>query len=955
MMAVWFHPETLLRAADSPPTTTKILLVPELKIEKYRLDNGLTVILHEDHKTPLVAINIVYNVGSNDDKPGRTGLAHLLEHMMFEGSLHSEQQFEDALSKYVDPPNATTEWDRTVYHETVTTDALERALWLEADRMGFLLPVLTQVKLDVVRNIVKNERRSHHDNVPFGAVAEVHAAALYPPGHPYRHLTIGSMTDLSSATVGDMRAFFEHHYVPNNAYLCIAGDFRPADARRWIKKYFGLYRRGAGGEPPRGPQVPRLSGPKRISLVDQASHAYARLVWPTVSVGHRDEPALDILAAILGGLDNQNRLFRRLIFDHELSIQVGAFHSTHLLSGEFQIDLYAEPGQSLADLVRIADQQIELLKKEGPTDVEVQSAQNQREHYLILGLESVTSKAAILCKNAASVGDPLGYLGTIERIRAVTSVDVARVARQYLGANRIELDVIPGAPAARLEDVAVEREKPVLAPDPFELDEISNHAVMPELAPMPSFVPPGFIRRRLSNGLHVRIVERHELPVVTVALVVRSGETSTPLGKEGLCSITAALMGEATKSRDAINLACALSEMGATLSTNGWLESMEVRLTVLSRHLERSLDLFADVITSPSFAETDLERLKRRRAAELKVGESDTERIADEVFDRLIYPPQHLYSRPFLGTTESIASISRADVLAFYKKVLVPTNSEVVVVGDIRADDIVAALETRLLSWPPGPTPLPQNLSQPSPMAQSPLYLIDRPRATQSIVTIGRVGISGKAKDYDALDAIAVTLGGSSSGLINWNLRDEKGFTYGLSSEFVFRRGPARFVLTGPVQTSATAESLVELMKEMTDLAGARALDDDDIAVIEASRIPILCGRYETAVSIADRIRNLIIYDLEDDYDAKLLKNGGLPKKAEIDRVAKQYLKPEEMTILVVGDRSQIEGQLKRLPFVSSIRLLDARGNPLPEPVSPKPAPAGLPEGGNKTSIEEQD
>jgi len=934
-------------------------LVPELKFEKYHLDNGLTVILHEDHKTPLVAINIVYNVGSKDDKAGRTGTAHLLEHMMFEGSLHSDQQFDDALGNYVDPPNASTGRDRTVYHETITADALERALWLEADRMGFLLPALTAEKLNVVRNVVKNERRSNHDNVPFGAVAEMRSGALYPAGHPYRHLTVGSMTDLSDIQVGDLRAFFEQHYVPNNAFLCIAGDFHPVVARRWIQKYFGPIRRGAKTAPPPRPPVPSLSGPKQIALVDHASHACAHLIWPTVPFGHPDEPALDILASILGGPGNESRLYRQLIFDQNLSIQVGASHPTYLLSGEFDVDLFAEPGTKIADLVRIADEEIERLKREGPTDVELRRAKSERERSRIQTLESVSDKAAILCYYAAVSGDPVGYRSTLENVFAVTPADVARVARQYLGSQRIELDVIPGIPKARPDDVAVEREKPVLvfAPDPMpaEFEENFDRSVAPELAPMPPFVPPGFSRRRLSNGLVLRIVERHELPVVTVSLVVRSGETSTPLGKEGLCSITAALMGEATKSRDAQNLAGALAEMGATLSTNGWLESMEVRLTALSQHLERSLDLFADVIINPSFAETDLDRLKRRRLAELKVGESDARRIADEVFDRLIYPRDHRYSRPFLGTTESIASIRRADVLAFYKTMLVPSNTEVVVVGDIRADDIVAMLEARLRSWPTGPAPIRQRLPQPSATAQNPLFLIDQPGATQSIVTIGRVGVSGKAQDYEALSTIAVALGGSSSGLINWNLRDEKGYTYGLSSELQFRKGPARFVLTGPVQRSATAESLVELMKEMTDLAGERALDDEDIAVIEASRIPILCGRYETVVGIADQIRDLIIYDLEDDHDAKLLKKGSLPTKGEIDRVAKQYLKPEDMTILVVGDRLRIEGQLKSLPFVKSIRLLDVRGNPLPEPVSPKPAPARPLDGDDKASKDEQD
>ena len=680
--------------------------VPLLVVEQYTLKNGLTVILHEDHKTPLVAINIVYNVGSKDDLPGRTGFAHLFEHMMFSGTQHNDQEFGNLLTGHVVESNGSTGRDRTVYYEEVTTNALERALWLEAERMGYLLPALTREKLDIVRNVVKNERRNKYDDVPFGFAEEALLAELYPPGHPYRHRTIGSMADLSAARVSDIRAFFERHYVPNNAFLCVAGDFRPGEVKRWIEKYFGLIRRGADSSRPKL-EVPRLTGPKHITMTDQVSHARAQLIWPTVPTGDRDEEPLDILASILGGLANENRLFRRLMYDQLLAVQVEASHPTYAVSGEFEIDLYAQPEQKLSDLVRIADTEIERLKKEGPSEGELRRAQNQREASLLQDLESVNGQASVLCQWAALRGDPLAYRAVIERVFAVQAADVARVARQYLTARRIELDVVPGPKALPERDLQVDRAEPAHEPapvrDPFADDR--EEFAAPTIGPPPRFTAPKFKRRTLTNGLSIRIVERHDVPLVTLSLVIRSGETSTTPGKEGLCSLTTNLLDEGTKSRSALEIASSLSEIGASVSTSGMLESMEINLTTLSPYLDPAMEVYADVILNPAFADQDVQRVKLDRLAALASGARNAESVASEAIQKLLYPPAHPYGRPQPGTRQSIESITRDDVLRYYRTTFVPGNAELVVVGDVDPERIVAGLENRLGSWPAGPLP----------------------------------------------------------------------------------------------------------------------------------------------------------------------------------------------------------------------------------------------------------
>jgi zinc protease len=933
ILAGWASSAGFVRADGPPANGTRKPEIPILTVEQYTLGNGLKVILHEDHKTPLVSVNVSYNVGSKDDPPGRTGFAHLFEHMMFKGSLHNDQEFSNLIHEFAVETNGSTHRDRTIFYEDITTNALERALWLEADRMGYLLPMLTPDKLDIVRKVVKNERRSTYDNVAYGLVEEVLSAELYPPGHPYRHLTIGSLADLSAARISELRKFFERHYVPNNAVLCVAGDFQSDRVKDWIKEYFGPLRRGGENTKP-SPSVPPLGEPKRVTMTDRVSHALARLIWPTVPAGHPDEAALDIVASVLGDLANESRLFRRLVFEEPLAAQVGASHPTYLLSGEFHVDLYAQSGQKLSNLVRIADQEIERLKNEGPSDVELRRAKNQRELSLILSLESARGQADVLSTYAAHVGDPLGYRRVIEDVFAVTRADVVRVARQYLGARRIEFHVLPGAKAVIPDDVEinhVEREpEPLPAGDPFA--DANEDVAVPAIGPMPHFSAPGFVRRRLSNGLGLRIVERHQAPLVSLTLTVRSGETSTPPGKEGLCSITAALLDEGTKSRSGLDIAGSLSEIGGTITTSGELESMGVSLTTLTPYLERGLDIYTDVILNPTFADPDLQRLKLERFATLESAVSNAESIASDILPRLLYPPEHPYSRPSLGTPKSLQSITRDDVVEFYRKTFVPGNAELVVVGDVTVEKIVSALESRLGSWRPGMLPSRPRVNTPEPVPKRSLYLIDLPGATQSVVTVGRLGPSGDSDLYNVLSMI-VTL---CAGRINTNIRHEKGFTYAFESDMHFRKGPGPMSWDGAVQTSATRESLVELIKEIADVTGPRAATNDEIAQMETSKATSLFARFETTSGIAYQVSYLVAYNLGDDYYATRLGGKYRVTKDELVRVAKQYLKPELMTILVVGDRSKIDGPLRSIPFVKSILLLDKEGNPLPEPAAPK-------------------
>ncbi|WZO98704.1 pitrilysin family protein [Isosphaeraceae bacterium EP7] len=907
--------------------------VPTLKVEKYTLPNGLDVILHEDHTTPVVGVNLWYKVGSKDEKTGRTGFAHLFEHLMFQGSKHHDSEYFGPIEKVGAQINGSTNTDRTNYFETLPSNALELALWLESDRMGFLLPALTQAKLDNQRDVVKNERRQRIDNVPYGQSMEKMLEALYPPGHPYHHSVIGSMADLSAASLDDVSAFFRTYYVPNNASLTLAGDFQPEEAKRLIEKYFGPIPRGPDVAK-LAPNVPKLDAPKHLMMTDRVALARAQLSWPTVPVGHPDEAALDVLASVLGQLDKENRLFLALMYDKQLAAGVSAFHPTSALTGVFGVSITARPKNTLDDLVAIADAEIKRLQEQGPTADEVRKAQAGTESGLIIGLQSATRKADFLNANNVNYGDPLAYKAELARLFAVTPADVQRVAKTYLTANRVRLDVNPGAPTVRAPEVAVDRDKqsPVNSPPAVAAATTFDRSVMPKVEGNPTFTPPKVERRKLSNGLELLVAERHGLPIVSMNLVVRGGGVLAPAGKEGLAELAADLMTEGTKTRDTLKLAGELSEIGASLGANGGLEASSLSMTTLTKHQDKALELFTDVLLNPTFPEKELVRLRNQKLAALMRRADSAEGIAGVVFPRLLYGTDHPYGRT--DSPKSVRDLSRDDVVAIYKSLFVPNNTALIVVGDITPDAAVEALEKALAGWKSGEAPA-HTLPEP-PAAKPGIYLVDKPEAAQSVLVVGEVGVPRSTPDYFPLTVMNAILGGQFSSRINLNLREEKGYTYGARSGFDFRLGAGPFQATAPVQTAVTKEALSELHRELTEIAGTRPATEKELTFAKDRLVKGFPARFETNGGVAATLADLFIYGLPADYFATYQPNVEAVNGTDVTRVAKSYVNTGRMAILVVGDRTKVEPALKTLPFAKSIIVLDAEGNPATD--APKPS-----------------
>ena len=911
--------------------------VPALKVEKYTLPNGLEVILHEDHTTPVVGVNLWYKVGSKDEKTGRTGFAHLFEHLMFQGSKDHDSEYFGPIEKVGADINGSTSQDRTNYYETLPSNALELALWLESDRMGFLLPALTQAKLDNQREVVKNERRQSYDNAPYGQAPEKINAALYPADHPYHHSVIGSMADLSAAGLADVSAFFRTYYAPNNASLCIAGDIDPAKAKVLVEKYFAPLPSGPKVVRLK-PDVPTLEAEKRLTMTDRVTLPRAYLVWPTVPTNHPDEPALDVLASVLGQLSRENRLYKALVYERQIAASVLASHQTSMLSGEFEVTLNARPGQALDALVKVADAEIERLKADGPTADEVRKARNSTESRLILNLQSFGPRADFLNANNVLSNDPLAYIGDLKKLFAVTPDDVKRVAKQYLTLGRVRLDVNPGPPTARAPEVAVDpkSQAPMVSPPALAVKDDFDRSQMPKVGPVPKYTPPAVVRRKLSNGLEVLIAERHDLPILSAELVVKGGETLVPTDRHGLAALTAALLREGTAKRDSLTLAGDLGEIGATLMAQGALEDSTVGITTLTEHTAKALDLLTDVLLHPSFPEAELKRLKAQRLASIRARGDNAISVASVVLPKVLYGGEHPYGRPGSsrfrpnpGTVASVSAITRGDVVAFYEKLFTPANSSLIVVGDTTPDAILPALEKAFGGWKPGAS-AKAKLPEPKPPSKGvTVYLVDKPSAAQSFLAVGEIGVPRRTPDYVPLSVLNAVLGGQFSSRLNLNLREDKGYSYGASSSFAFRLGPGPFTAGTAVQTSVTKEALAEIVKEVTEIVGPRPVTKAELEFAKDRLIRGFPTEFETTHAVANTLSELVLHDLPDDEFTTFTTRVNAVTLDEVNRVARKYLHPDRLTIVVVGDRAKIEGPLKTLPFVSAIHLLDVEGNPV--------------------------
>jgi zinc protease len=865
-----------------------------IAFEKYTLSNGLEVILHEDHSVPVAAVNVWYHVGSQHEQPDRTGFAHLFEHLMFEGSKHHDREYFMPLQEVGASVNGSTTTDRTNYYENVPAEYLALALWLESDRMGFLLDAVDQHKLDVQRDVVKNERRQSYENRPYGLAGQEIRKALFPPNHPYSWQTIGSQEHLDAASLEDVKDFFRRYYAPNNASLAIAGDIDLVEAKRLVEHYFG----NLAPAPPVGRierWLPRLENELRIGLEDRVQLQRLYFAWAGPPRFDADEAPLDVLVSVLAE-GRSSRLYRSLVYEKQIARDVNAYYSPMEIAGEVRVDATVAPGARLEDVEAALLAELQRIKDEPPSTEELQRAVNRLEAHYVRQLESVGGfggRADLLNYYNVFAGDP-GRLNTdFERYARVTPGQVHDAARRYLGEGRVRLLVSP---------------RPETAPLVAEVDRSSQ----PAAGRQRDFRPPLPQRLRLGNGLELLVVEKHEVPTVSAAVYLPGGAMLDPAGKAGLASFSGRLMSEGTRRRSSVQIAEESDFIAARPNVGVDRESVVVSTESLTRHWPRALDLLSDVLLDPTFPDAEVERVRRERLTDLRRLRDDANAIADRVANGLLYGSDTPQGHPVGGREASISLLGRDDLVSHHASAFIGARPTLVVVGDIAAEQVARQVEAALGGWRGGGAPMgdPIDGAVRKPTA---IYLVDKPGAAQSVIAAGQVTVSRAHPDYLPLVVMNMAFGGQFTARLNMNLREDKGYTYGYRSRFDWRKGASNFAAGGAVQTAVTRESLVETLREFRDLCGERPIGAEEF---EKARLGLVRGfppTFETPGQVLRRLIELVHYALPDDYFSSQVERLQAVTLEDVRRVAEQHVDPSALSITVVGDRAAIEGPLKEL------------------------------------------
>ncbi len=879
--------------------------------EKFVLKNGLTVIVHEDHKAPIVAVNVWYHVGSKNERPGRTGFAHLFEHLMFGGSENHRSQYIPAMEEIgATDLNGTTNEDRTNYFENVPVSALDYTLWLESDRMGHLLGAIDQKILDLQRGVVQNEKRQGEDQ-PYGVVEELLPENTFPKGHPYSWSVIGSMQDLNAASLDDVKEWFRTYYGPANTTVVLAGDIDLKTAREKVGKYFGDIPPG----PPVAHQetwVAKRTGTHRQRVQDRVPQARVYMVWNTPPFGSADANYLDLVSDVLSQ-GKTSRLYKRLVYDEQIATSVMADVDLKEIAGQFQIVATAKPGGSLDPIEKGIHEELDRLLRDGPTPEELERVKTQYRANFIRGIERIGGfggKSDRLAIGQVFLGNPDAYRISLDRVARATPDDLRGAAQHYLSDGVYQLEVAPFPDYAAVPS-AIDRSK----------------------APVPGAPPalrvPAVEHGQLANGLKVELTERHDLPAVDMWLVFNAGYAADSLAVPGTAKLTTATLIDGTARRSALEISEQLQLLGARLSANSSIDQTIVYLSALTDKLAPSLDLYADVVLHPAFPEADFAREKKLQLAAIEREQVTPVQMGLRVLPALIYGKGHAYGTPLTGsgTAATVSKLTRDDLARFHDTWFHPDGATLIVVGDATMNELLPELEKAFGAWKPAPLPK-KNVAQVAPPARPVVYLMNRPGAQQSVIFTGGIAPDGGNPQQAAIDIMNDVLGGTFSSRLNMNLREDKHWSYGVFSLILSARGPQPFLTFAPVQTDKTKESVEEILKELHAMAGSRPVTPDELKLAKDHAILQLPGSLETRFGWGSELTRQLQLGLPDNYlDAFARQVQGLTP-AEVDDAARTVVQPDHLIWVVVGDRAKIEAGIRDLG-IGEIHEIDGDGNPV--------------------------
>ena len=868
-----------------------------ISFNKFTLPNGLDVILHQDNSLPVVSVNVWYHVGSKNEEMGKTGYAHLFEHLMFEGSKHHNRSHFEPLQKVGANLNGSTTTDRTNYWEDLPSNHLELALWLEADRMGFLLDAMDQKSFDVQRDVVKNERRQSYENQPYGMSTIQLQGSLYPAPHPYHWPTIGFHEDLDIASLEDARSFFLRFYHPYNASLALAGDFREDEAIGLVNKYFGDL--NPGQTVSRFRQTDSgLDGFVDYVTYDKVLLPRLCLAWPAVPRFSTDEAPLSILASILAD-GRSSRLYRSLVYKQRIAQSVNAFHSPSEIAGDFEVIATAAEGQNVQQIEDAIHAEIAQLQSAPPSPREMQRIKNKIEMRQVRQMASIGGfggKANRLNFFNVFYGDPDGINTDSERFMAVRSEDVSRVAKQYFTNRHVRVTILP---------------EPSLKTSTSDIDR----TVQPSPKPTPSFSPPTPIRDKLSNGLNLLLLEKKGLPSVALGMVFKTGASMDPVDLPGLTSFTTAMLQEGTKNRSTSDLSDEFEFIGSQLSGMTGRERTLFATETLSKYSDTALDLISDVILNPTFPQQEVTRLSTDRTTSLKRIKDDPTSLASRIAPALLYGYDSPYGHPITGDENTIQGITREKLLNDYINSYYPSIATLIAVGDISIQDLKSQAENYFGAWNPSKehyTP-PEHVSNSLILDSNTIYLLDKPGAAQSVIRAGHVGVNVHHQDYLALSILNHIFGGQFTARLNMNLRQDKGYSYGYRSWIEWHEHSSLFLAGGGVQTNVTRESVEETIKEFQAIIGDREITREEFMASKDALISQFPASFETNGQVLDHLAQIVYFDLQDDYYSTYIERIESITLDQVQTAAHKHLKSDSLMILVVGDRTQIEPELRKL------------------------------------------
>jgi predicted Zn-dependent peptidase len=904
-----------LSAQDLPTYDPNSIDVP---YKKFVLPNGLRLVVHEDHKAPIAAVNVWYHVGSKNEKPGKSGFAHLFEHLMFNGSEHYNTDYFQALEAIGGTDlNGTTNEDRTNYFQNIPLGALDQVLWLESDRMGHLLGAIDQAKLDEQRGVVQNEKRQG-ENQPYARGWDIMQKEAYPPHHPYGHTVIGEMEDLNAAKVEDVHEWFKAYYGAANAVLVIAGDITPEAAYEKALKNFGNI--------PAGPTIARpeinvakRTGSTRSEYQDRVPESRIVMSWNTPEWGNKENAALDLAANVLSS-GKSSRLYKKLVYEKQICTSASAFNGPSEIGGTFGIIVNVKKGKTVEEVEAAVIEIMDEFLKNGPTEEELKRVKASYFAGFIKGLERIGGfggKSDLLAENEVYGGSPDFYKTTNRWYSEATAKDVVMTSQKWLSDGKFTLICNP-FPEYSVTGSEVDRSK------------------APEVAQNVAAKFPGIQRATLKNGMKVVLARRTESPSVSASIMFDAGYCTDKFGgKLGLASLGMNMLDEGTKSMNALQINERLQLLGASINTFSDLDNSYVNLNTLKQSLDPSLDLLADVVLNPSFPDADFKRLQTQQLSGIQSEKKNPQSMVMRVMPTLLYGENHPYAMPMSGSgeEETVNTITLDDIKGFYSKWLRPNNATIVVTGDISIEELTAKLEKRFATWQQGTLTKKVIPEVKTNSSTNKIFLIDRPESQQSMIVAGYLTKPYGQMDETAIEQMNNVLGGDFTSRINMNIREDKHWSYGSRSGIINTRGQRPLFVMAPVQTDKTKESIQEVIKEVNLFVGDKQMTQPEFDKTKQNTVLGMSGMWETNAAVNGSVRDIVKYNLPDDYWQKYGNKVQALTLKDVQATAKSIVQPGNLGWFLAGDAAKTLPGLQQLGM--EVIQIDANG----KVVSTKPKP----------------